>query len=216
MHRGQSAIRETGKPANKAEYKEAADFFTTQHKFRLLSGRHPYKYAWIAKHKTQWPVTLTCEVLAVSASGYFEHWRRKDADKPSKPGANKRFSDEALLVHIKAIHAEVKQEYGWPRMWKELLARGIRVGKDRVRKLMQRHGIKARGKRKFVVTTDSKHSLPIAPNLLQRNFTPTLPNTVWTSDITYIATDEGWLYLTAVIDLFSRLVVDRRRACGVA
>jgi len=165
------------------------------------------KYAWIAKHKTQWPVTLTCEVLAVSASGYFEHWKRKDADKPSKPGANKRFSDDALLVHIKAIHAEVKQEYGWPRMWKELLARGIRVGKERVRKLMKRHGIKARGKRKFVVTTDSKHNLPIAPNLLQRNFTPTLPNTVWTSDITYIATDEGWLYLTAVVDLFSRLVV---------
>ncbi len=165
------------------------------------------KYAWIAKHKARWPVALTCEVLGVSASGYFEHCKRKHADKPSKPGANKRVSDEALLVHVKAIHAEVKQEYGWPRMWKELLARGIRVGKDRVRKLMQRHGIKARGKRKFVVTTDSKHSLPIAPNLLERNFTPALPNMVWTSDITYLATDEGWLYLTAVIDLFSRLVV---------
>ena len=144
------------------------------------------KYAWIAKHKTQWPVTLMCEVLAVSASGYFEHWKRKDTDKPSKPNANKRFSDDALLVHIKAIHAEVQQEYGWPRMWKELLARG---------------------KRKFVVTTDSKHNLPIAPDLLQRNFTPALPNTVWTGDITYIATDEGWLYLTAVVDLFSRLAV---------
>ena len=165
------------------------------------------KYAWIAKHKAVWPVTLTCEVLGVSASGYFEHWKRKNSDRPSTPGANKRISDEALLVHIKAIHAEVKQEYGWPRMWKELVARGIRVGKDRVRKLMQRHGIKARGKRKFVVTTDSKHKLPIAPNLLQRNFTPAAPNMVWSSDITYIATDEGWLYLTAVIDLFSRLVV---------
>ncbi len=116
---------------------------------------------------------------------------------------NKRISDEALLVHIKAIHAEVKQEYGWPKRWKELVARGIRVGKERVRKLMQRHGIKARGKRKFVVTTDSKHNLPIAPNLLERNFTPEAPNQVWTSDITYIATDEGWLYLTGVIDLFS-------------
>ena len=165
------------------------------------------KYAWIAKHKAQWPVTLACEVLDVSASGYFEHWRKKDADKPSRPGANKRISNEALLVHIKAIHAEFKEEYGWPKMWKEVLARGIRVGKERVRKMMQRHGIKARGKRKFVVTTDSKHDLPIAPNLLQRNFTATAPNTVWTSDITYIATDEGWLYLTAVIDLFSRQVV---------
>ena len=73
-------------------------------------------------------------------------------------------------MNIKAIHAEVKQEYGWPKMWKELLARGIRVGKERVRKLMQRYGIKARGKRKFVVTTDSKHDLPIAPNLLARDF----------------------------------------------
>ena len=120
---------------------------------------------------------------------------------------NRRVSDEAVLVHIKTIHVEVKEEYGWPRMWKELLVRGIRVGKERVRKLMQRHGIKARGKRKFVVTTDSKHNLPIAPNFLERNFTPERPNQVWTSDITYIGTDEGWLYLTAVIDLFSRQVV---------
>jgi putative transposase len=165
------------------------------------------RYAWIARHKAQWPVTLTCEVLEVSASGYFEHWRKKDADKPSRPGANKRISNEGLLVHIKVIHAEFKEEYGWPKMWKELLARGIRVGKERVRKMMQRHGIKARRKRKSVVTTDSKHDLPIAPNLLQRNFTATAPKTVWTSDITYIATDEGWLYLTAVIDLFSRQVV---------
>ncbi len=145
------------------------------------------KYAWIARHKTHWPVTLACEVLGVSASGYFEHWRRKDANKPSRPGANKRISEEALLVHIRAIHVEVKQEYGWPKMWKELLARGIRVGKERVQKMMQRHGIKARGKRKFVVTTDSKHNLPIAPNLLARNFTTEAPNLTWTSDITYIA-----------------------------
>ena len=112
-----------------------------------------------------------------------------------------------MLVHIKAIHAEVKQEYGWPKLWKELLARGIRVGKERVRKLMQRHGIKAWGKGKFVVTTDSKHDLPIAPNLLARDFAPAAPNQTWSSDITYIATDEGWLYLTAVLDLFSRQVV---------
>ena len=76
------------------------------------------KYAWIARHKAQWPITLACEVLGVSASGYFEHWRRKKADKPSRPGTNKRIGDEALLVHIKAIHAEVKQENGWPKMWK--------------------------------------------------------------------------------------------------
>jgi transposase InsO family protein len=92
-------------------------------------------------------------------------------------------------------------------MWKELVARGHRVGKERVRRLMQLHGIRARCKRKFVVTTDSKHHLPIAPDLVQRNFTPTAPNQIWTGDITYIATDEGWLYLAAVIDLFSRQVV---------
>ena len=76
----------------------------------------PVKYAWIARHKAVWPVTLACEVLDVSASGYFERWRNKDAGKPSKPGANKRVSDEALLVHIKAIYAGVKEEHGWPNM----------------------------------------------------------------------------------------------------
>ena len=95
------------------------------------------KYAWIALHKADWPITLACEALEVSASGYFEHWRRKDADKPGRPGANKRVSDEAVLVHIKAIHAGVKGEYGWPRRFKELVARGIRVGKDHVRRLMR-------------------------------------------------------------------------------
>ena len=108
-------------------------------------------------------------------------------------GANKRISNEALLAQIRAIHAEVKQEYGWPKMCKELVARGIRIGKERVRRIMQEHGIKARGKRKFVVTTDSEHKLPIAANLLQRNFTAAAPNQVWTGDITYIATDEGWV-----------------------
>ena len=136
--------------------------------------------------------------MNVSVSGYFEHQRR---------GAHDRPSNEALLAHIRAIHAEVKGEYGWPRVCKELLARGIRLGKDRVQRLMKAHGIKARGKRMFVVTTDSKHSLPVAENLLARDFTPSQPNLVWSSDVTYIATDEGWLYLACVIDLFSRQVV---------
>ena len=93
------------------------------------------------------------------------------------------------------------------RLRMKLVARGIRVGKERVRRMMQEHGIKARGKKKFMVTTDSKHKLPIAANLLQRNLTATAPNQVWTGDITYIATDEGWLYLAVVLDLFSRQVV---------
>ena len=97
------------------------------------------KYAWIASNKANWPITLACEVLGVSTSGYFEHGRRKKFPKPSKPGAHKRMSNEALLAHIRAIHAEVKGEYGWPKMWKELVARGHRVGKERVRRLMQLH-----------------------------------------------------------------------------
>jgi len=116
-------------------------------------------------------------------------------------------SDEALLANIRTIHAEVKGEYGLPKMWKELIARAHRVGKERVRRLMQMHGIGARCKRTFVVSMDSKHHLHIAPDLVKRNFTPTAPNQVWTGDITYIATDEGWLYLAAVIDLVSRQVV---------
>jgi len=164
------------------------------------------KYAWIGCHKKQWPVSLQCEVLNVSVSGYFEHQHRKGTGQRSG-GSRKRISDEALLVHIKAAHAGSKGEYGWPRIWKELRANGVKVGKERIQRLMKQHGIKARGKRKYVVTTDSKHNLPIAPNLLNRNFQPGQPNAVWTSDITYIQTDEGWLYLAAVIDLHSRQVV---------
>jgi transposase InsO family protein len=116
-------------------------------------------------------------------------------------------SDKALLANIKAIHAQVKGEYGWPRMGKERLAQGVRVGKERVRKLMAQHGIRARHQRKYIATTNSNHDLPVAPNLLARNFTATAPDQVWTSDITYLATAEGWVYLAVIIDLFSRQVV---------
>ena len=154
--------------------------------------------------RKQYPVSISCEVLEVSASGHFTWARQHKAKRTDPPG---RYNDEALLAHMRAIHAEVKQEYGWPRMHKELLARGIRVGKERVRRLMQQHGIRAKTKRKFVVTTDSKHKLPVAPDLVQRKFNPDAPNALWSGDITYIATDEGWVYLAAVIDLFSRQVV---------
>jgi putative transposase len=162
------------------------------------------KYAWIERNRRHWPVSLACEVLGVSPSGYHERKRRENA--PSD-GPRRSISNDALLVHIRAVHAETKGEYGWPRVWKELLARGIRVGKERVQKLMQLHGIKARAKRKYKATTDSNHSLPVAENLLERDFAPPAPDRVWSSDITYIATDEGWLYLAVVIDLFSRQVV---------
>jgi putative transposase len=156
--------------------------------------------------RRSYPVSLACEVLEISASGYF-NWLRGREEGHGTDGSGGRYSDEALLAHIRAIHAEVKSEYGWPRMHKELLARGIRVGKDRVRKLMKQHGIRAKTKRKFVVTTDSQHNLPVAPDLVQRRFNPEAPDQLWSGDITYIHTEEGWLYLAAVIDLFSRQVV---------
>jgi putative transposase len=161
------------------------------------------KYAFVTRHKREWPISLMCKVLEVSVSGYFESVKRffsKEAKAKSK-----RVNGAVLLAHIKVIDAQVKGEYGWPRMWRELQARGILVGKSRVHQTMKAHGIKARGKRKFVVTTDSRHNLPIAENLLNRQFTPEAPDQVWTSDITYIETGEGWLYLAAVIDLYSRL-----------
>ena len=135
-------------------------------------------------------------------AGYHEHIVRR-----ASAAQRRHLSDDALLVHIKVIHAETHGGYGWPRTWKELLARGIRVGKERVQKLMQQHGIRAKGKRRFKVTTDSNHELPIAPNLLDRQFTVVEPERVWAGDITYIHTGEGWLFLAEGTDLFSRQVV---------
>ena len=160
------------------------------------------KYAFIQRHRRVWPISVQCRVLCVSVAGYHEHFVRRARD-----GQRRHLSDDALLVHIKAIHAETRGGYGWPRTWKELLARGIRVGKDRVQKLMQLHGIRAKGKRRFKVTTDSNHDLPISPNLLNREFSVAEPDKVWVGDITYIPTNEGWLFLAVVIDLFSRQVV---------
>src|SRR3954468_8971800 len=113
-----------------------------------------------------------------------------------------RVSDMALL--IKAIHAETKGAYGLLPIWRELRHRSIRVGKERVRRMMHDNAIRARSKRKYKATTDSHHGLPVPDNLLNRNFQPERPDLVWTGDITYIATQEGWLYLAVVIDLFSR------------
>jgi transposase InsO family protein len=161
------------------------------------------KYAFIQRHKLVWPICVQCRVLLVSVSGYHEHLARRVLI-----AQRRHLSDEALLVHISAIYAENRGAYGWPRIWRQLLAQGIRVGKQRVQRLMQKHGIQARGKRKFrVTTTDSRHDLPIAPNVLDRNFIVAAPNLAWVGDFTYIATGEGWLFLAVVIDLFSRKVV---------
>ncbi len=112
-----------------------------------------------------------------------------------------------MLSLIQSIHGELKGAYGSPRMVRELRARGFPASKARVERLMQQNGIRARHKRRYRATTNSRHGLPVAPNLLDRRFRPGAPNQVWTSDITYLWTDEGWLYLDIVLDLFNREVI---------
>jgi putative transposase len=112
-----------------------------------------------------------------------------------------------MLTLIRAIHAELKGAYGSPRMVREIRGRGFPASKARIERLMRENGIRARHKRRYKATTDSKHSLPVAPNRLDRNFAPSAPNQAWTADLTYIWTTEGWLYLAVVLDLFNREVV---------
>lgn len=140
-----------------------------------------------------------CDALEVSASGYYA-W----AARPDSPTEERR---QELVGAIEEIHAEVKQRYGSPRMAAELTARGHACSENTVAKLMREHGIKARGPRRFVRTTDSNHRLPVADNLLDRDFDPSGPNESWSADITYVPTREGWVYLAVVEDLFSRMVV---------
>jgi transposase InsO family protein len=161
------------------------------------------KYAFIREHRRVWPIRIQCRVLRVSVAGYHEHFARK-----LLVAKRRHLSKEALSVHVRAVYQEQRGAYGWPRVWRELRAQGIRVGKQRVQRLMQCQGLRARGKKRFrVVTTDSRHSLPIAPNRLDRQFLVSVPNRVWVGDITYIGTEEGWLYLAVVVDLFSRRIV---------
>lgn len=158
------------------------------------------KYAWIDTHRGEFDLRQMCEVLGVSVSGY-RAWKR--GGTPDR----KHLTDAQLLALIRAIHAEVKRAYGSPRMTRELRRRDFAASQTRVERLMRENDIRARHKRRFKATTDSKHHLPVAPNLLERNFTPKAPNQAWTADMTYIWTDEGWLYLAVVLDLFNREIV---------
>ena len=158
------------------------------------------KYAWIAEQGKPFVLSEICEALDVSVSGYRAWTRGGTPDR-------KRLTDSQMLALIRAIHAELKSAYGSPRMVRELRAQDFSASKERVERLMRENGIYARHKRRYKVTTDSKHDLPIAGNLLDRNLAPAAPNQVWTSDITYLWTDEGWLYLAIVLDLFNREVV---------
>ena len=140
-----------------------------------------------------------CRIFSVSRSGYYS-WR-------SRPESRRAIENRRLDVHIKAIYKRNKGRYGSPKITDELNDMGFPAGKNRVARRMKRAGLRSIVRRKYRATTDSKHSHPVADNLLERDFTTGGPDKVWVSDITYIATTRGWLYLTVFIDLFSRMVV---------
>jgi len=157
------------------------------------------KYRFIEKNQLWYPVRSQCRALDVSRSGYYA-WQARE----------KRPEDErlwALIEHIRRIHHKSRRTYGSPRVCAELQADGIVCNHKRVARLMRLEGLYGRRKQRKVRTTDSKHSFPIAHNLLNRQFQSDTPNTKWVADITYIPTCEGWLYLAAVMDLYSRKIV---------
>lgn len=157
------------------------------------------KYAFIKMHDQKYPIETMCRVLNASRSGYYQ-WRRGGIPQ-------RQVRQRELLAKIKKIHEGSRRNYGSPRILRELRKAGIVVNHKTVEELMKRNGIQAKRKKKFKATTNSKHNLPIADNLLNRNFKANKPNETWVGDITYIATEEGWLYLAAWIDLCTRKVV---------
>ena len=150
-------------------------------------------------YRDEFPIQRMCQVFDVSPSGYYA-WR-------DRPESRRTQENAALLVEIKDIHRMSRQTYGSPRVHAELRARGFAVGKNRVARLMRAENIRARRKQKRKQTTDSQHTYPVAPNLLNQDFAAQRPNQKWLGDITYIWTAEGWLYLATVMDLFSRQIV---------
>ncbi|EGV33433.1 Integrase catalytic region [Thiorhodococcus drewsii AZ1] len=142
---------------------------------------------------------MLCRILEVSASGFYDYQER------CRQGSRKERQD--LVLRVKAIHERTGGVYGSRRMAQELRAEGFSVGRCQARSLMQEGCIEVRCKRRFKLTTDSRHRLPVAENLLDRQFEVRAPNRVWASDITYLWTNEGWLYLAVVIDLYARRVV---------
>jgi len=158
------------------------------------------RFRQIEDQRDNWPVRVMCDALSVSPSGYYA-WR-------SRPESRRKSANRALLVDIQRVHARHRERYGAPRIHATLRAEGQTVGRKRIERMMRHHGIRARAPRRYrVCTTDSKHSLPVAPNLLDQNFVADRPNQVWLADITYIPTAEGWLYLAVILDLSTRKVV---------
>ena len=156
-------------------------------------------FAFIAENAGAWPVAWMCDALDVSESGYHAWAARSPSPTERRRGA--------LVAAIEVIHADVRGRYGSPRMTAELNARGHECSENTVARLMREHGIRAKAPRRFVRTTDSNHRLPVAENVLDRDFAPGVPNASWCADITYIPTREGWVYLAVVEDLFSRRIV---------
>lgn len=150
----------------------------------------------IRAEKARFPVAFMCRQLEVSTSGYYA-WERR-------PVSQRRLEDEQLLPMIKDAHRRSRGTYGSPRVHDDLVEQGEKVGRHRVARLMRENDITARPMKKFRKTTDSAHSFPIAPNLLERHFEADAPDHAWVSDITYIWTARGWLYLAVIVDLFSR------------
>jgi len=153
------------------------------------------RYHFMTEHEKQFHIGAMCRVR-VSRSGYYSFCTRPESERARE--------NERLLVRITTAHKKSRKTYGSPRIHRQLVKDGVLCSRGRVARLMRDAGILAKQKRKFVVTTDSKHDLPVVENLLDRGFDVDALNTVWTADITYIPTDEGWLYLSAVMDLCSK------------
>jgi putative transposase len=157
------------------------------------------RFKLIDRAKKDFPVQRLCRVLGVSQSGYFA-WK-------GRPSSRRQREDMVLLAHVRSAFALSNGTYGSPRMTRELREQGLAVSRRRTARLMRDNGLCARQKRRFKRTTDSEHSWPIAPNLLDQDFAATAPNQKWGADISYIWTREGWFYLAVVMDLFSRRII---------
>ncbi len=149
-------------------------------------------------NRSEFRVVKMAEVLGVSKSGFYAYLNR--------PKSNREIENERLLEKIKAVHKRYHEVYGYPRITKELENDGA-PSRNRVYRLMKKNGIKSKTIRKYKATTNSNHNLPVAENLLNREFSADRPNQKWVSDITYVATDEGWLYVAGVMDLCGRAIV---------
>ena len=159
------------------------------------------KYAFIERCEIDLPINHLCDLLHVSRSGFYD-WRSRD-DKPSQRKLTQDIIDKAVKVTFDAG----KERYGAPRLTIDLNESGFKIALNTVAASLKRQDLCAKAGRKFKATTNSAHTLPVAPNLLEQNFTCDTPNQKWCGDITYLWTDEGWLYLAVVIDLYSRKVI---------